>query len=215
VSPGFVKWQEGAAEGRGGVDAVLTRFGIGIKNKSDIIVTRRGLCASIRRMGNPAGVKRDFDALEKRRLQAARLLEKGYKEAEVARRVGVHRQSVNRWAREFAQNGRIGLKKTGRAGRKPLLTEDQLRRIEAALQAGSEQAGFETSLWTAAQVGHFIQREFGVLYTKGHVWHLLRQLGWTCRRPVGRAIEKGLDGARRWKKQRGPEAKGTSKKKKA
>ena len=48
-------------------------------------------------MGNPAGVKRDFSGLEKRRLRAARLLEKGLSEAEVARRVGVHRQSVNRW----------------------------------------------------------------------------------------------------------------------
>ena len=41
-------------------------------------------------MGNPAGVKRDFDALEKRRMQAAKLLKQGIHEAEVARRVGVH-----------------------------------------------------------------------------------------------------------------------------
>jgi transposase len=59
-------------------------------------------------MGNPAGVKRNFDASEKRRKQAARLIDKGYSEAEVARRVGVHRQSVNRWAKQLAENGRVG-----------------------------------------------------------------------------------------------------------
>jgi transposase len=164
-------------------------------------------------MGNPAGVKRDFVALEKRRMQAARLLEKGYKEAEVARRVGVHRQSVNRWAKELAENGRTALKKAGRAGRKPRLTADQLHRVEAALKAGPEQLGYETGLWTGARVAHLIESEFGVRYTKGHVWWVLRQLGWSCQRPTGRAIERDEKAIRRWKKERWPELKKTPKSK--
>ena len=67
-------------------------------------------------MGNPAGVWRDFQALERRRMQAARLLETGYSQAEVARRAGVHRQSVSRWAADLDESGRTGLKKAGRAG---------------------------------------------------------------------------------------------------
>ncbi|MBV8199205.1 MAG: helix-turn-helix domain-containing protein, partial [Acidobacteria bacterium] len=47
-------------------------------------------------MGNPGGVKRDFEALEARRLKAAALLKKGWRQADVAREVGVHRQSVSR-----------------------------------------------------------------------------------------------------------------------
>ena len=39
-------------------------------------------------------------------MQAARLLENGYTETDVVRRVGVHRQSVNRWAKEWATGGR-------------------------------------------------------------------------------------------------------------
>src|SRR5271157_3221379 len=65
-------------------------------------------------MGNPAGVRRDFAALERRRMQAARLLEKGYSQSEVARRVGAHRQSVGQWAVELREKGRVGLKKAGR-----------------------------------------------------------------------------------------------------
>ncbi len=130
-------------------------------------------------MGNPAGVKRDFDALEKRRLQAARLLEKGHSEAEVARRVGVHRQSVSRWAKQLAERGRKGLKKTGRAGRKSRLTDEQLYRLGAVLKAGPEQFGYGVGSWTAARVGHFIEREFGIRYTKEHVWWVMRRLGRT------------------------------------
>ena len=56
-------------------------------------------------MGNPAGVRRDFVALERRRRRAARLLAQGLSPSEVARQVGVHRQSVSRWARQLEREG--------------------------------------------------------------------------------------------------------------
>lgn len=40
-------------------------------------------------MGNPAGVKRDFEGLERRRLEAFALLKRGVHQAEVARQVDV------------------------------------------------------------------------------------------------------------------------------
>ena len=53
-------------------------------------------------MGNPAGVQRDFDALEKRRFAAMRLLDKGLNQTEVAGRVKVVRQTVARWQGNIA-----------------------------------------------------------------------------------------------------------------
>jgi transposase len=49
--------------------------------------------------------------LERRRMQAFALLRRNIHQAEVARLVGVHRQSVSRWAKEIEQTGRAGLKK--------------------------------------------------------------------------------------------------------
>lgn len=46
---------------------------------------------------NPAGVRRDFEALEKRRFQAMRLLEQGLNQSEVARRL---KWSGKRWRGE-------------------------------------------------------------------------------------------------------------------
>src|SRR2546422_6706633 len=113
-------------------------------------------------MGNPAGVRRDFAALEARRMCAATLLRQGLSEAEVARRVGVHRQSVNRWARQLLVSGRASLKFPGRAGRKPKLTAAQLRRIERGLKRGPEALGFDTKLWTAWRGGQVIEGKGGV-----------------------------------------------------
>jgi transposase-like protein len=56
-------------------------------------------------MDNPAGVKRGFEGLERRRMAAARLLQQRVSQAEVARRLGVHRQSVIRWVRELRKSG--------------------------------------------------------------------------------------------------------------
>lgn len=155
-------------------------------------------------MGNPAGVRRDFEALEQRRMEAARLLEKGYSQSEVARRVGAHRQSVSQWAGQLEQGGRRALKKAGRAGRKPRLRPEDLRRIEKGLKRGPQALGYETSLWTSWRVAHLIEQECGVKYHPSQAWRILRQLGWSCQRPAGRALERDENKIQQWKRERWP-----------
>jgi transposase len=138
-------------------------------------------------MGNPRGVQRDFEALEERRFVAAGLLRQGVPQAEVARQVGVHRQSVGRWARQMERGGRRALKKAGRAGRKPRLSRADLQRIERGLKRGPAALGYDTGLWTAWRVAHLIEHECSVRYHPSQAWRILRQLGWTPQRPVGRA----------------------------
>ena len=163
-------------------------------------------------MGNPRGVKRDFDALEARRLRAARLFQQGKSQAEIARVLRVHRQTVHRWAKQVEGEGRAALRKAGRAGRKPRLSAAELRRLAQELKRGPEVLGYETSLWTAPRVADLIERECGIRYHPGHVWKILRQMGWSCQRPAGRALERDETGIRRWKKQRWSELKKKPKK---
>lgn len=158
-------------------------------------------------MGNPRGVERDFDALEERRLEGARLLREGLHAAEVARRVGVHRQSVSRWEKELKASGIKGLRKAGRAGRKSRLSETDLRAIEQKLTRGPQVLGYETNLWTTFRVADLIERQCGVRYHPAHVWRLLQQLGWSCQRPARRALERDEDKVQWWKKKRWPKLK--------
>jgi transposase len=158
-------------------------------------------------MGNPAGVRRDFDALEQRRMQAAELLKRGVGQSEVARRLGVHRQSVIRWARQLAQAGRTGLKQAGRAGRKPRLNHAQLQQLEQALKRGPEVAGYANGLWTTGRVRRLIDDQCGVRYHESHVWRILRRLGWSCQRPAGKALERDEETIRHWKKAQWPRLK--------
>lgn len=155
-------------------------------------------------MGNPAGVRRDFEALEKRRFQAMRLLDKGLNQSEAARRVKVARQTVARWAAQRRREGAESLKAAGRAGRKPLLNPADRKRLERLLVKGPEAIGYETPLWTCPRVADLIQREFGVRYHAGHVWKVLVSLGWSPQRPIGKARERNEEGIRTWKKKTWP-----------
>lgn len=153
--------------------------------------------------------RRDFEALERRRLTGATLLRQGVPQAEVARRLGVARQSVSRWAKVVAAHGRKGLRRARRAGRPPQLTPTQLRGVERALKAGPEAQGYATGLWTLARVARLIEAQYGVRYSKPWVWHLLRGLGWSCQRPTGQARERDEAAIRRWKRVEWPRLKKT------
>lgn len=158
-------------------------------------------------MGNPKGVKRDFAALEKRRLQAAKLFEQGISQAEVARRMGVSRETTRRWYETWTKQGKGGLKKAGRAGRKPRLEPEQLGEVRRGLKQGPEVLGYGTGLWTSWRVADLIERQTGQKFHPGHVWRILRSLGWSCQRPIGRATQRNEPAIRRWKRVRWPELK--------
>ena len=158
-------------------------------------------------MGNARGVKRDFKALERRRLAAWKLLKQGYNQSEVARRVKVCSQTVSRWARAVAEQGEQALGAAGRAGRKPLLGGQQRQRLVVRLLEGPEKLGYETPLWTCNRVRRLIQEEFGVQYHTGHVWKILRQLHWSPQRPAGRALERNESAIEHWKRKTWPSIK--------
>src|SRR6476659_5260177 len=90
--------------------------------------------------------KRGRAELETRRLEGARLLQRGAKPAEVSRRLQVSRTSVWRWEQALEANGRRALRKAPRTGRPPQLTDTEKKRLVVALEAGALAQGYATDL---------------------------------------------------------------------
>src|ERR1700681_4002104 len=90
----------------------------------------------------PVRPRRDFAAMEERRMRAADLFEQGVIPAEIARQVGVSHQVVSDWRAAWRRNGRDGLRAAGRAGRLPKLSRDQLAQVEAELAKGAAANGY-------------------------------------------------------------------------
>ena len=147
--------------------------------------------------------KRDFKALEKRRLQGAKLLARGISKSEVARQLGVARQTVAVWEKRLTEGGKEGLKR-GELGRPRQLNAEQERELGKLIMAGAVAAGFPTELWTAPRIGNLIAQRFGVEYSVGHLWHLLRRLGFSCQKPEKRATQRNESEIAHWKRHTWP-----------
>ena len=154
--------------------------------------------------------RRDFEAMGQRRKRAARLFAAGKMIlAGIARELHVSRQSVSRWYMQWKRGGGRALRGAGRAGRKPKLGREQLRRVEVALRKGAKVHGFSTDLWTLPRVAVVVERLTGVHYHPGHVWKILGAMDWTLQRPARRAREWNPEKVKRWVDQRWPQVKKT------
>src|SRR5215218_2999958 len=149
--------------------------------------------------------RRDFAGLEQRRLEAARMFAHGASRAEVARTFGVSPQAASVWYRRWHQGGEAALRGAGRAGRRPRLSQAELDAVKQALGKGPQAFGFDTELWTLARIAAVIEQLTGVRYHPGHVWRILRRLGWSPQRPARERDEAEIA---RWREQEWPRIKG-------
>jgi hypothetical protein len=62
-------------------------------------------------------------------------------------------------------------------------------------------------LWTLPRVAQVIERVTGVSYHAGHVWRVMRTMGWTLQRPARRARERNDEAIRQWVAARWPAVK--------
>ena len=125
-------------------------------------------------------------------------------QAEIARRLGVSHQTVSDWHDKWEVGGRKALKGAGRAGRRPKLGEEDLATVDKALRRGAKANGYSTDLWTLARVAEVIEAETGVRYHPGHVWRVLRLMGWSRQRPARQAAERDAQAIEAWVNERWP-----------
>ena len=158
-------------------------------------------------------MKRKLKLLEHRRLEGARLLMKGVAKAEVARQLGVSRQSVQNWAirltvkRKIAMGGTLtssfqqeekeflGNKKIYKTsynelrcqqlGRPKRLTNNEAQKLRRVLKAGAKTVGHITDRWTLSKIQAWIEQEclVGETVSRTYVLKLLRDLGFSCEKP--------------------------------
>lgn len=145
--------------------------------------------------------RRNFQQLEQRRRQAARLFAAGkLSQAEIARVLRVSRQSVSRWYVPWKRGGVEALRAAGRAGRKPKLNRQQRDLVDQALRKGARAHGFRTDLWTLPRIARVMEQLTGVGYHPGHVWKILKAMNWSLQRPAKQARERNPQKVQQWLK---------------
>lgn len=151
---------------------------------------------------------------ERRRLRAMALLEEGWSQAEIAEYFGVTQGAVSQWKKAYPRDGPAGVKAKPHPGPKPKLSAKQREQLVALLLKGAEAQGYRTGLWTLTRVAEVIQKRFGVTYDPSGVWHVLRNMGWSCQKPERRARERDEEAIAQWRSKDWPRIKKSAKKRK-
>jgi len=147
--------------------------------------------------------------MEATRMRAADLFAKEVTQADIAREVEVSHQTVSDWHKLWLVGGKQALRRTGEPGRPRKVTDADLAKVERSLEKGPKANGYPTDLWTLARVAEVIEKTTGVKYHPGHVWKVLRQMGWSRQRPARRAAERDDAAIEQWVNERWPKVKKT------
>jgi transposase len=100
-----------------------------------------------------AAAQQERERRQARRLRAAELFAVGLRQAEVARQLGVSRQSVSDWHARWQAGGPDALRSQGPTGPTPRLSDRQLGQVEQVLLNGATANGFtgDCGPWTASR----------------------------------------------------------------
>ncbi len=85
--------------------------------------------------------------------------------------------------------GAQGLEKRKAAGSQSKLDPSQKKRLQHIVDMGAETYGFPTDHWTLARAQKVIQQEFGISYHLNYLNRLLRNMGFSSPKPLGKAKE--------------------------
>ncbi|WP_405655602.1 winged helix-turn-helix domain-containing protein [Streptomyces sp. NBC_01386] len=139
-------------------------------------------------------------ARERVRHEAAARFEGEEGNRDIAAALRVSKRSVERWRRQWREEGLAGVASKGSPGR-PRLSDVQMAGLERELACGPLAHGWADQQWTLARVKTLIGRLFHVSYTVEGTWRLLKRHGWSWQQPARRAIERDDDAVELWKRE--------------
>lgn len=141
----------------------------------------------------------DHKTLEEIRIRAVRKVQAGESPEMVSQILGLNRTTIYDWLAKYRQGGWQALRSKPTPGRKPKLNGKQLKWIYDVLTLKNpQQMQFEFALWTREMIQKLIKDKFKVSLGLKSIGKLLAQLGFTCQRPLYKAIQKDESLVKEW-----------------
>jgi transposase len=144
------------------------------------------------------------EQLAERRTRALQLLEDGLGPTEIARRIGVARQTIYEWKADARRKRRSSKRRPGGVCR---LSAQQQKQLARELLRGAFAHGYAEDHWTLDRIGRVIYDLFQVRYHPSSVWHVLRRMGWSSQKPQRRGLQRDDEAIADWKQKAWPRIK--------
>jgi len=149
--------------------------------------------------------RRDFrslgpEAQETLRRVAVAAVHRGESRVAVAKRLGLTRQSVGKWAKHYEEGGDAALRarRRGRPRGGTLPGWQAAQTAKAVVDHCPDQLKLPFYLWTREAVAQLIEGRFGVRLSVWTVGRYLKRWGFTPQKPVKQAFERNPEAVQRW-----------------
>ena len=123
--------------------------------------------------------KRSRDPRQVRRLLALAAAYDGSNRADAAKAGGMDRQTLRDWAHRFNEEGPDGLRNRGGAGRRRLLSDEQMGELSVIVETGPDPAIDGVVRWRRIDLKRVIEERFGVTYSERAISGLLVALSFS------------------------------------
>ena len=158
----------------------------------------------------------DHKTLEDIRIHAVQRVEAGESPEDVIRVLGFGRTVIYDWLAKYREGGLDALRAKPIAGRPSKLQGKQLKWLYQTITSKNPlQMHFEFALWTRGMMRELIRERFGVGLSEVSVGRLLKKLGLSPQKPLGRAYEQNPEFVERWLAEDYPKIQALAKKERA
>tara|TARA_B110001454_G_C12658519_1_gene408493 strand:+ start:186 stop:665 length:480 start_codon:yes stop_codon:yes gene_type:complete len=151
--------------------------------------------------------KRNPHELEKRRLQAGKMFEKGVSQVRISQKFTVSRAAVCQWYTMWKTDKKKGLKSRGLPGFDSKLTEEKKKKLKNIILNGPIKSGYVTDFWTINRVRAVTKKQLNVDLGYTRIWNTVLSLGFSCQKPERRARERNEKAIVDWKQNTFPRLK--------
>lgn len=142
------------------------------------------------------------EAREQLRLNIISMVNAGHKKGEIAKVLGVDKNTVSNTCKRYKADGLSGLKdkKPGVSSESASLLNDKQEKLIQKLITDTmpDQLKLDFALWTRKAVKELIERELGILLAVTTVGDYLRKWGYTPQKPKKRAYEQSPKAVEKW-----------------
>ena len=152
--------------------------------------------------------KLDRKTQEALRIRAVKRVRDGESPEVVAQAIGINRTTIYDWLAKHREGGIQSLKERKAPGRVPKLDGKKIKWLfDLVTQKNPQQLKFEYALWTREMIQKVIRDKFQIKLSLPSIGRLLAQLGFTCQKPLYKAIQKNESLVKEWLKKVFPQIK--------
>jgi transposase len=153
------------------------------------------------------------EAMEQIRIRAVKRVHQGESPEKIIATLGFSRACIYNWLARYRAGGWHALRSGKHTGRPKKLDGTQIAWIDKTIRDKNPlQLKFSFALWTRSMVTRLIRKQFGLKLSESSVGRLLRQMGFSCQKPLYRAYQQDPEAVEYWKKTVFPQIKKRAKK---